>query len=733
MTNEKLIKSRVIKVIVVALILLTIGFLSFNQGSKSFETLMEKAYQADEEALELKDNATGNALPSSFEIEYVAYNNIARNTAIKVSTADMASCELTTDNPNMFFINTKSTAWWVYTLDQGTANLILKRGTETKTYSVTVNASLTELTIVDPLSNAEYPDKTLPANTTVQLGLKTVPDGAPTASIQWASSDPSVIEVDQTGLVTTHTKSGVDVTIRASNSRGDVFDTVTLNIEKVVATGVSIESNKTKYTIGETDKIIPTYTPSGASPETIEWTSSNPSVISIDNDGNISAKAEGTATISALVDGNLNSNEITLTSIRGVESIALNENSLELAKDDSANLSVTYNPANVDSELKGVTFKSANPSVASVDPDGKVTAKGSGETTITATSVSNANAYATCVVKVIVPIKAIAVNPSTITMKKGETVDLSVEVTPTDTTDEKTFTYTSNNEDVATVKNTGKVTAIGEGQTTITVVHTATNISAEATIIVEEEKEEENEITDNTTTENTITENTTNENTTTGNEVTNNNTVEDNTVNDNTVNNNTVNDNTTNDEPVKPSEPLEPDTKSLVTGEKSQVNGKVQFDRAVDKDWELVITKKDVSENLESANVVCLYDIKIVKNGVEVPIKGENVRVTLQPTENLAKYSSIKVGYVENDQLTEIYNASYDGSYVSFNTKHLSEYAVVASETQTNELVETKSNSSNVSKVSPQTGDINVALYIIAAIGSLIGITFIIKYLKDMR
>ena len=67
------------------------------------------------------------------------------------------------------------------------------------------------------------------------------------------------------------------------------------------------------------------------------------------------------------------------------------------------------------------------------------------------------------------------------------------------------------------------------------------------------------------------------------------------------------------------------------------------------------------------------------------------------------------------------------------NTKHLSEYAVVASETQTNELVETKSDSSNVLKASPQTGDINVALYIIAAIGSLVGITFIIKYLRDMR
>ena len=134
-----------------------------------------------------------------------------------------------------------------------------------------------------------------------------------------------------------------------------------------------------------------------------------------------------------------------------------------------------------------------------------------------------------------------------------------------------------------------------------------------------------------------------------------------------------------------------------------------------------------------NADVVCLYDIKIVKNGVEVPIKGENVRVTLQPTENLAKYSSIKVGYVENDQLVEMYNASYDGSYVSFNTKHLSEYAVVASETQNNELVKEESNSSDSTKASPQTGDINVALYLAAALGSLLGITFIIKYLKDME
>ena len=44
-----------------------------------------------------------------------------------------------------------------------------------------------------------------------------------------------------------------------------------------------------------------------------------------------------------------------------------------------------------------------------------------------------------------------------------------------------------------------------------------------------------------------------------------------------------------------------------------------------------------------------------------------------------------------------------------------------------------ESNSSDSTKASPQTGDINVALYLAAALGSLLGITFIIKYLKDME
>ena len=228
MTNEKQIKSRILKIIVVAIILLTIGFLTFNQGTISFNNLIEKVYQAEGETLQLLDNSTGAVIPQNIELEYVAYNNVARNTAARYTAYDVSACELKSSNENVIMIVTKSTAWWIYTISQGEADLTLRNLEETIVYHVTVNASLTNITIINPSTGTAYPDSSIPANSTLQLGLVTQPEDAPTSGIIWSSSDPNVIEVDQTGLVTSHTQSGTPVIIKARNTRGDIYDTVTL-------------------------------------------------------------------------------------------------------------------------------------------------------------------------------------------------------------------------------------------------------------------------------------------------------------------------------------------------------------------------------------------------------------------------------------------------------------------------------------------------------------------------
>ena len=66
-----------------------------------------------------------------------------------------------------------------------------------------------------------------------------------------------------------------------------------------------------------------------------------------------------------------------------LQSISLNQTSVTLEAGNQAKLSVTYNPSNT-TESKDVTWTSSNPSVATVDTSGVVTAKAAGSATITA-------------------------------------------------------------------------------------------------------------------------------------------------------------------------------------------------------------------------------------------------------------------------------------------------------------------------------------------------------------
>ena len=114
---------------------------------------------------------------------------------------------------------------------------------------------------------------------------------------------------------------------------------------------------------------------------------------------------------------------------------------------------------------KTVTWRSSNEKVATVDSNGKVTPIGNGEAKITA----EANGYtATCTVKVTTAVSGITLDKSELSMKVGDNpVTLVAKVTPDDATD-KTVTWSSSNVKVATVDANGKVTAVGNGEATIT-------------------------------------------------------------------------------------------------------------------------------------------------------------------------------------------------------------------------------------------------------------------------
>lgn len=141
-----------------------------------------------------------------------------------------------------------------------------------------------------------------------------------------------------------------------------------------------------------------------------------------------------------------------------------------------------------------IEWTSSDESVATVDETGTVTAVAAGEANVTA-SVKDADIAASTHIKVVVTPTGVAAPESIDLVTNGEnTKDLDAKLVPADATDVK-LAYESSDESVATVDETGKVTAVANGECTITTYVTAKTEDAEAselsTVAVEAADSEE--------------------------------------------------------------------------------------------------------------------------------------------------------------------------------------------------------------------------------------------------
>ena len=141
-----------------------------------------------------------------------------------------------------------------------------------------------------------------------------------------------------------------------------------------------------------------------------------------------------------------------------------------------------------------IEWTSSDESVATVDETGTVTAVAAGEANVTA-SVKDADIAASTHIKVVVTPTGVAAPESVDLVTNGEnTKDLDAKLVPADATDVK-LAYESSDESVATVDETGKVTAVANGECTITTYVTAKTEDAEASelsaVVVEAADSEE--------------------------------------------------------------------------------------------------------------------------------------------------------------------------------------------------------------------------------------------------
>lgn len=242
----------------------------------------------------------------------------------------------------------------------------------------------------------------------------------------------------------------------------------------------SLKINKEDFTMtkGTSETLTVTGTPADAlEGQTITWKSSNKDVVTVDSEGKVEAVGVGNATITATVAGKSDSVKITVNN--PLKKITVDPATLTLKKGTSKTLSVKYDPADT-TDNKAVTWESSDKSVATVDASGKVTALKDGSATITA---KVGKLTATCALTVQEKkLTGISLDKTALELSKGQSSEaLKVIYTPADTTDDKTVTWSSADEKIATVKN-GVVTAKATGTTKITA--TVGTHKAECTVTV---------------------------------------------------------------------------------------------------------------------------------------------------------------------------------------------------------------------------------------------------------
>lgn len=200
--------------------------------------------------------------------------------------------------------------------------------------------------------------------------------------------------------------------------------------------------------------------PEGAVLPELHWVSSDPTVVTVSDDGSVKAVGAGTATLTAICGEVEASCEVTV--LRCATGLLFGSEAYDLQPGETLALELLTSPEDV---FEPISWASSDEAVATVSDEGVVTAHSGGSAVITA-----AGRYTDAIVtiRVSVPAESVVLNSTELSLTAGATAQLAAVVMPENVTD-KTLVWSSDNEAVAVVDANGLVRAVAPGTATITV------------------------------------------------------------------------------------------------------------------------------------------------------------------------------------------------------------------------------------------------------------------------
>ncbi len=304
----------------------------------------------------------------------------------------------------------------------------------------------------------------------------------------WSSSNTSIATITPNGMVTAVAAGQTTITATV----GELSDMMTLTVVPAPLASITVQSADNKLAVGNTQQFTArcTYTDNTivsylGTP--VIWSSSNTSVATITPNGMVTAVAAGQTTITATIGELSGTMALTVPAPSTPVAVAVQpaDNKLAVGKTQQFTAIYTHTDGTTYSDSTiPVIWSSSSPSVATITPNGMVTAVAAGQTTITAT-VNGLPPGTTTLTVPATTLASITITPSnqTIainTVQQFTATGAYLDGTVQDLT--STATWRSTTTAVATIAAGGKASAIGAGSTTISA--TSGSISGTATLSV---------------------------------------------------------------------------------------------------------------------------------------------------------------------------------------------------------------------------------------------------------
>lgn len=346
---------------------------------------------------------------------------------------------------------------------------------------------------------------TLATNSTYQAEIVANSKIQDNTKYEWISDNPNIVSVDNNGLITALDSGEATITVKKSNNK----KTLKVTALAIAVESITFEKSSIELKVGEETTLQPIINNDETIVIDLLWESSDSNIVTVDQNGHINAINIGSTSIFVYdeVSGlggeiviNVKESEKEKPSVNTpnkdnddkddvsipVTGIALNKSDTIMEVGEYIIVKAVVRPANATN--KKISWSSSNKNVATVSSSGKITAKGTGTTTITAkTSNGKKATIKITVTKKFIKVTSISLNKEKVDLEVGEETTLSATIKPSNASN-KGINWSSNDETIATVSSSGKITAKKPGTATITATTKDGNKKAVCTVTVKEKE-----------------------------------------------------------------------------------------------------------------------------------------------------------------------------------------------------------------------------------------------------